>query len=352
MTDLSVLMTVYDGMPYLPLSIESILCQTFSDFEFIIVNDCSTDESIDVIRSYHDSRIRIIENDKNLGQTKSLNKGLEYIRTEFVARMDADDISHKQRLEKQCQYLDAHPDVAAVGTNLKIIDPNGNTIGHFQFPENDEILRWMQLFDCPVSCGAVMFRKSIIWDQLKGFDPTIRYAQDWELWSRVLPRHKLSNVPDFLLDVREHPGASSIASNQIMREEQFRINRLNPNRILGIQNNSDKWIMKVDTLLSKRVMHPEHRMDVINVYYKRFRELYPHVSKDPAILKILAEQYLKLLYHTNIRSLPKAIRVLLITWQKSSINFSKFPRECLLSIREIPGHIKFWGGRNILRLTI
>ena len=347
MTDLSVLMTVYNGMPYLPLAVESILNQTYSDFEFVIVDDGSSDDSREVIRSYGDSRIRLIRNENNMGQTRSLNHGLSNIDTPLVARMDADDISHVTRLYKQVRYLRDHPEVAAVGTNLRTIDPEGSEIGDFVFPEKDLILRWMQLFDCPLSCGAVMFKKDIIWERLGGFDPSIRYAQDWELWSRVLSEYRLANVQEYLLDVREHPGASSVASNERMQKEQFRINRMNPGRILYVRNRSEDWMQKVDTLLSKKVSNPEDRLEVINVYFDNYCRLYPDARYDPTIHKILAEQYLKLLYHTDIRSLPKAIKGLVTTWMDSPAHFRQFPLKLLTSVGEIPSHLKYWTGRNL-----
>ena len=266
--------------------------------------------------------------------------------------MDADDISHATRLEKQICYLNDHSDVVAVGTNLLTIDPDGTEIDSFEFPEKDLILRWMQLFDCPVSCGAVLFKKDIIWDQLGGFDPSIRYAQDWELWSRVLPKYRLANVQEYLLDVREHPGASSSASNKRMLEEQFRINRMNPGRILGIENRSTDWFEKVDTLLQKKVSNPEDRLGVINIYFDRFCRIYPEAFHDRDILRILAEQYLKLLYHTEIRSVWRAISGLAVTGMRAPAKLKQFPLRLVSSIGEIPSHVKYWTGRNLLNRDI
>jgi len=347
MTDVSILMTVYNGMPYLPLAVESILNQTYSEFEFVIVDDCSTDNSMATLCAYKDPRIRIIRNDRNMGQTRSLNRGLEAIRTELVARMDADDISHRQRIEKQIRYIRKHPEVAAVGANLRTIDPAGYVFAHYRFPEKDLHLRWMQLFDCPVSCGAVIFKTNIIRDRLGGFDPAIRFAQDWELWSRVLPEYRLANVPAYLMDVREHPGASTSASNTRMLEEQFKINRLNPGRILGIDTETEEWYGKVDTLLMKNISNPQDRLAVIDIYFERICDQYPDAVNDPVILKILADQYLKLLYHTHIRSLPKAACRLAFSWMNRPENFKKFPAQMLLSLGEIPGHLKYWTGRNL-----
>lgn len=345
---ITVLMTVYNGMPYLPLAIDSILNQTISNFKFVIINDCSTDRTRDIIKSYNDTRIQVIDNDKNIGQTKSLNKGLEYVETDLVARMDADDISHPRRLEHQVNYLNEFQDIAVVGTSVRMIDPSGKVIRKYQFPERDIVLRWLQLFDSPVACGAAVFKKSIVWDKLKGFDSSVRYAQDWELWSRVLPNNKMANVPKMLLDVREHPDSSSISSNNIVLEEKFQINRLNPVRVLGIHNDSDEWYQKVDTLLSNHITNPKDRITVINTFFRRFCELYPNVSENPEVLRILSRQYIKAIYHSNIKALPKAIMALLKSRVLLSQNYRIFLCECLLSICEIPNKTKYWVRRNLL----
>ena len=163
-----------------------------------------------------------------------------------------------------------------------------------------------------------MFKTSIIRDDLGGFDPTIRYAQDWELWSRVLPKYRLANVQEFLLYVREHPGASSTSTNNVMRTEQFRINRLNPDRVLGIVNDDEDWLLKVDTLRMKRVKNPEDRLEVIDLYFDRFRRLYPNACYDPTVLRILAEQYLKLLSIANSFNVQEHQHTVVNYYQKKS----------------------------------
>ena len=111
-------MPVYNGLPYLPHAIESVLDQTFTDFEFLIINDASTDDSFACIRSYKDPRIRLVCNETNLGQTRTLNKGLELAQGPFIARLDQDDIAYPKRLAKQVAYLDANPEVALVAGNV------------------------------------------------------------------------------------------------------------------------------------------------------------------------------------------------------------------------------------------
>ena len=348
----TVLMTVYNGLPYLPAAMASILGQTFDNFEFLIIDDCSTDQSRQTILSYRDPRIRLIENEKNLNQTRSLNRGLAETRTELVVRMDADDISHPQRLEKQMDYLKRHPEVIAVGTHLRYIDARGKVTGKFEFPEHDISLRWMQLFDCPVSCGAVMFKRSVIWEKCGGFDPSIRYAQDWELWSRVLPGHRLANIPEKLVDVRQHSGASSSAAFAPMLEEQRRIIRENPRRILGIENDSDEWLDKVEMLLDKRLERPVDRLDVIETLFKRFCELHDEAENNPDILKILSRQYLEVLYYTRFPWQLQLIKRLRSSLSKTPRAVPFFFEELRSAARQIPSHLKYWVPRNFFGANV
>jgi len=112
----TVLMPVYNGEKYLNEAIDSILGQTFKDFKFLIINDGSTDGTADILKSYKDSRIKVTNNEKNIGLTKSLNKGLKMAKSEYIARMDADDISLPTRLQKQVEFMDSHPKVGVCGT--------------------------------------------------------------------------------------------------------------------------------------------------------------------------------------------------------------------------------------------
>lgn len=318
MADITVLMAVYNGMPYLPLAIESILNQTYTDFEFLIINDCSSDNSRDVILSYGDPRIRLIDNQENINQTKSLNRGLKHTKTDLVARMDADDVSQPHRLGIQVEYLRKHPEVAAVGTNLRFIDHAGRVNGEFQFPEHDIALRWLQLFECPISCGAVMFRKNVVWDKLGGFDPSVRFSQDWELWSRMPRESKLANLPELLVDVRKHGGNAATAFHDVNLAEHRRINKINPERILGITDDSEEWMAKIDTLVSGVRNHPKPLLEVIQTFYERFCNLYPTAHRDPDVLMELSRQYLRVLYYADRHSLPTALKAIRLSWPISS----------------------------------
>jgi glycosyltransferase involved in cell wall biosynthesis len=154
----SVLMPVWNAERYLAGAIESILTQTFANFELLIIDDGSTDRTPIVIRDYHDHRIRRIENEKNIGITKSLNLGLEQVRGEYVARMDADDISSPQRLARQVECLDANPQVALVTSRTSKVDARGARLDVIQTPVESEVLRRrLRIGNC-IAHGSVMMR--------------------------------------------------------------------------------------------------------------------------------------------------------------------------------------------------
>lgn len=198
---ISVIMSVYNGERYLREAIESILNQTFTDFEFIIVNDGSTDSSLEIIQSYDDERIKIINNEKNIGLTKSLNKALKVARGEYIARQDADDISLPNRFEEQIKYLERHPEVALLGTNIYKIDENGKIIGKYIVlakPSIKDLFNGNQF-----NHGSVMFKKEVI-DELGGYNELFKYAQDYELWLRIAKHYNIRNVTQILYKLRSH----------------------------------------------------------------------------------------------------------------------------------------------------
>jgi len=211
----SVLMAVYNGEKYLPEAIESILNQTFTDFEFLIVDDGSTDRTQEIINSYQDPRIKLISNPENVGLTRSLNRGLDRARGEYVARMDSDDISVPERFAKQQTYMDAHNEVAVCGTWARDIDAEGQVTGVRETPVGDDLEReyWRP---SPIIHPSAMIRRA----HLNGlrYDEQIRYAQDFDLWLRLKPHHKLANLPEHLLFYRVHSDSITLAQ----RDDQLR----------------------------------------------------------------------------------------------------------------------------------
>ena len=198
----SVIMSVYNGERYLRQAIESILGQSFGDFESIIVNDGSTDSSRAIVTSYTDPRILLVDNELNMGLTRSLNRGLRLARGEYVARQDADDISLSQRLEKQVEFLDAHPNVALIGTWGTIINDQGQGVSLCRHPCGSSQIRWSLLFRNAFMHGSVMFRRARVLEDVGYHDETLPFAQDYDLWSRIAYRLHVRNLSEYLYQCR------------------------------------------------------------------------------------------------------------------------------------------------------
>jgi len=202
----TVLMTVYDGLPYLSTAIESVLAQEFAEFEFLIIDDRSTDASVDCIRSYRDPRIRLVCNAENLGQARSLNRGLELARGEYVARLDQDDVALPQRLIRQVTFLRQHPEVAVVdGYGLKI-DAAGRTTGAMIKPWHDygTFLGLVVVGGCSLGHASVTYRRDAVL-RLGGYDESMAPAEDHDLWGRLgLAGFRISVIREILAMYRFH----------------------------------------------------------------------------------------------------------------------------------------------------
>ena len=203
---LTVLMSVYNGMPYLVNAVESILNQSYDNFDFIIINDGSSDKSLEILQSYakNDKRIKLISHE-NKGLVAALNEGLAMINTPFIARMDDDDIALPTRLEKQMHYLGNNDDCLLLGTKVIIIDTDGDEIcemgDYFSHSDIDQGLleKKGQLIYDP----SVIFRKSVV-DQLGGYRKKYSYVPDLDLYLRISELGKIENLSEPLLKYREH----------------------------------------------------------------------------------------------------------------------------------------------------
>jgi glycosyltransferase involved in cell wall biosynthesis len=205
----SVLMPVFNGEKYLAEAIWSILNQSFRDFEFIIIDDGSTDATWAILNSYTDQRLRLVQNVENLGHTKALNKGLVLAQGEYIARMDADDISRPERLARQLDFLETHPEIGVLGTWVQIMGRYGDTSHTIQFPTEHGVLRWCLCFYDPIVHPSVMMRREIV-ERVGGYNSDMRHAEDYDLWRRLSHMNRLSNLPEVLLYLRKHDANVSI----------------------------------------------------------------------------------------------------------------------------------------------
>jgi glycosyltransferase involved in cell wall biosynthesis len=202
MAKLTVLMTVYNGQEFLRETVESILNQTYKDFVFLILDNASTDNSCEIIRSYDDPRIRLEALPQNIGQIPALNKGLDMIDTPLVARMDADDISLPERFEKQVAFLENNPDIGICGTHA--IAFQGKKETHWRHPQHMDDIKIRLLFECCLVHPSVMMRKEWLDQHDLRYDETLGHSEDWELWQRASRLFKLANIPEVLIRYRVH----------------------------------------------------------------------------------------------------------------------------------------------------
>lgn len=202
----TVLMPVYNCEAYVGEAIDSILGQSFTDFEFLIIDDASTDKTVPIVEGYSDSRIKFIRKPKNTGYTNSLNYGLGIAQGEYIARMDGDDISLPERFAKQVTFMDAYPEVVACGTTYSIIGSSEIK----NVPLNHDDIKVQLLQKTCFGHPTVMLRKSVF-DEFKIIYNSKREpAEDYDLWVRLLKYGKLANLPEVLLSYRVHDGQVSV----------------------------------------------------------------------------------------------------------------------------------------------
>ncbi len=195
---ISVIMSVYNGIPYLKSSIESILHQSYRNFEFIIVDDASKDQSPKYLKSLKDKRIKIIQNKKNIGLAASLNKAIKASTGTYIARMDADDISLKNRFKEQIKFLLKNPSIDLCGTWVDTIDENDKIIGEKKYPTSPKKVKNSLSLYTAVVHSTFMGKKSFF-DNLGGYDPKFDFAEDYDLLMRGRMNYKITNIPKKLL---------------------------------------------------------------------------------------------------------------------------------------------------------
>lgn len=195
---ISVIMSVYNGMPYLKGAVESIFNQTYDNFEFIIVDDASTDGTREYLKSLKDKRIKLIKNSKNLGLAVSLNKALRQTQGDYIARMDADDISLPKRLETQIKVFDDDPSITICGTWADLIDEKDKIIGDRKYPISDSGIKKLLAWEPSIIHPTLMIRAEAL-KELAGYDPKFDFAEEYELLMRAKNKFKMANVPQKLL---------------------------------------------------------------------------------------------------------------------------------------------------------
>lgn len=219
--EITVLLTVYNGMPFLPEAVESILTQTRRNFVFLVVNNGSRDSSGMYLNSLADPRLKITHLEETLPRTEVLNKALEMVDTPLTAVIDADDLAEPDRLEAQAGFLQSHPDVALVGCNVRYVDPQGNFLGTDKFPEDHaSLVARMPLFNQFAHAGCMYRTEAAL--AVGGYPRSSPYAQDQALWLALFRAgYKAASIPKILAGIRVHPGQQtrSAALNRARAED-------------------------------------------------------------------------------------------------------------------------------------
>lgn len=241
---ISVIMSVYNSEHYLIEAVNSVLKQTFKDFEFIITDDGSMDNSFNILEecAKKDNRIVLLKNPENLGLTKSLNKMLEISKGKYIARMDADDISLHERFEKQYEYMEKNPSVGVLGTNISYFE-NSTHVTSLPLGHNDIITSL--LFEDVIMHPSVMLRSSVLSNNRINYDDHFIVSQDYDLWVRLINNTEMNNLNDILLKYRFNDQNISNSTKREFRNSLLKKIFTKQLNSLGIEPTDEELMMHI-----------------------------------------------------------------------------------------------------------
>ena len=262
---ISVVMPAHNSKKYLASAIESVLNQTFKNFELIIVNDASTDGTLRIIKQFakKDSRIKIINNKKRLDIAGSLNKGVEKAKASLIARMDADDISLQERLELQYGLIGSSKRIAAVGADIIIMDSLGKDIDTRTYPESSKSLKACMFKYSPFAHPVVMFRKEVF-EKVGEYDPKYSPTEDLDLWFRMGRKYEFASVPKLLLRYRLSEKSSS---HSILKRVEVLVFKIRIKAVLeyGYKPNAFDIIYNILQFLTLWITPVKYRVKIYNL---------------------------------------------------------------------------------------
>jgi glycosyl transferase family 2 len=306
----SVILPVFNGARYLGGAMESVLAQTRSDFELLVIDDGSTDDSREVARSYGDPRVRVLENGRNLGLTATLNRGLQEAKAPLVARLDADDAARADRLEIQLGVMAARPELALLGSQAEVVDAGGRRLGWLARGCEPETIRWELLFDNAFVHSSVVFRRDVVLGLGGGYDERFRYCQDFDLWSRLARAHPAANVDHALVRCREHVDSMTATGGEANVRETGATIAANLRAVFGDEVTSED----VRHVTQLRLGLPGGDARAFLEAYERllgaYRRLHPEATKSADFRSAVARQLSTLLRVSRLRDARVNARVL------------------------------------------
>ncbi len=271
----TVLMLAYNAEKYIPEAIESILNQTFRDFELLIILDNKTsDSSEDIIETYIDQRIRLVDNKKSMNLSELRNEGLRLAKGEYVAIMDADDISYPNRLEVQCRYMERNPDVGIVASWNDVINDVGNLIESWNADRSSEDIYYILNFkNCLAHCST-LFRKDLVMNN-GGYNETMNLSEDYELYNRISKIARIYQIQQPLVKWRRHKNSIGFKKRNELIERANSVAAHNLEHLIGekiddrilrlIRNNFDNIDYRdLDTLTKNDVLRAIQLINEIN----------------------------------------------------------------------------------------
>jgi glycosyltransferase involved in cell wall biosynthesis len=291
---ISVLLPVYNGEAWIATAIESLLAQTFTRFELIVLDDGSTDATRERVRAFRDPRIELVAGARR-GLVATLNAGLARAQAPLVARQDADDLSHPRRLELQVQHLEQHPEVALVGTEGRVLDEGKRPRRRVRLPREHGSIRWFQLFDNAFIHTSVLFRRDVVRDALGGY-ADVPHCEDFELWSRVAAIHPVGNLSRPLVFRRVHGQAMLRSLSETAADAAFRANVAIIERNLASTFGPGAFSAPEAALMGRlRVGVPAEQLADFRSLFARvvaeYRRRFPEAAGSPDFARTLALQH-------------------------------------------------------------
>jgi|GEM_PF-5229350 len=281
MPAISVILPVYNGEKYLREAVSSILNQTFNDFEFIIVNDASSDNSHTIIQSYSDDRIIYLQNSENQGLVGALNRGIRHATGKYIARMDQDDISMPNRLKLQYEFLEKNYDHVIVGTYASILGTNSL----IHYPCLDKDIRAGLVFAPNFIHPTVMIRGSIFFYNNLSYEEKYKHAEDYGLWINLASFGKMANLPISLLSYRKHESQYTVTLNKSVFETVARI-RHDYLKILGIDFEYEAREFFDNIAMRKINYFDKNEVHMIGQFLSRFPQFFKNLPFQDAIEKL------------------------------------------------------------------
>lgn len=309
---ISIVMPVYNGEPYLKEAIESILNQTYTNFEFIIINDASTDKSEKTITQFKDNRIRYYKNKANLNIAKTLNRGLSLAKGKYIARMDQDDKSYPTRLQEQLTFMETNCNIGLCGTQISFF---GEANGIWPNKFSDEEIRTSLLYENVIAHPSVVIRRDILNNLEKWYDEDLVQAEDYDLWRRLLQVTQAVNIKRILLDYRIHNNNMSSGGSSFKN----RMSKIKDVRRYALETALEKPFNKIQSFIWNKLYDSNPKIGLLEffIFIRIIKEVYSNIYRNEQYSKEVAIEFIEFYLNLAVCSQPFMGKVFLDKIPKS-----------------------------------